>query len=126
MTLSLHDTLPVSGRGRDRPCPGVVHEDSQAPAAGGAVSGGTRVDRGGREPPGRSPAAPGRPHRAAARADRGGQIVRGVAAAHLRRWPRTPRSEEHTSELQSLMRISYAVFGLKQKTTMSAVLIQQY
>src|SRR3546814_5182557 len=28
-----------------------------------------------------------------------------------------PRSEEHTSELQSLMRISYAVFSLKQKTT---------
>src|SRR3546814_8985137 len=27
-----------------------------------------------------------------------------------------PRSEEHTSELQSLMRISYAVFGLKKKT----------
>src|SRR3546814_3748520 len=26
------------------------------------------------------------------------------------------RSEEHTSELQSLMRISYAVFFLKQKT----------
>src|SRR3546814_9807735 len=30
-------------------------------------------------------------------------------AAHL-------RSEEHTSELQSLMRISYAVFCLKKKT----------
>src|SRR3546814_3436519 len=30
------------------------------------------------------------------------------AAAH-------PRSEEHTSELQSLMRISYAVFCLKKK-----------
>src|SRR3546814_3955389 len=29
--------------------------------------------------------------------------------------PRNPRSEEHTSELQSLMRISYAVFCLKQK-----------
>src|SRR3546814_8227139 len=29
----------------------------------------------------------------------------------------TPRSEEHTSELQSLMRISYAVFCLKKKTT---------
>src|SRR3546814_4351985 len=28
----------------------------------------------------------------------------------------TPRSEEHTSELQSLMRISYAVFCLKKKT----------
>src|SRR3546814_3530418 len=27
----------------------------------------------------------------------------------------TARSEEHTSELQSLMRISYAVFCLKQK-----------
>src|SRR3546814_4204129 len=32
-------------------------------------------------------------------------------------WPRLlhPRSEEHTSELQSLMRISYAVFCLKKK-----------
>src|SRR3546814_1741322 len=29
------------------------------------------------------------------------------------------RSEEHTSELQSLMRISYAVFCLKKKTTTS-------
>src|SRR3546814_10455672 len=28
-----------------------------------------------------------------------------------------PRSEEHTSELQSLMRISYAVFCLKKNTT---------
>src|SRR3546814_8320327 len=27
-----------------------------------------------------------------------------------------PRSEEHTSELQSIMRISYAVFCLKNKT----------
>src|SRR3546814_6808103 len=39
---------------------------------------------------------------------------------HLRSWLRcggTPpaRSEEHTSELQSLMRISYAVFCLKKK-----------
>src|SRR3546814_3742948 len=29
------------------------------------------------------------------------------------------RSEEHTSELQSLMRISYAVFCLKKKTTLN-------
>src|SRR3546814_2705349 len=29
----------------------------------------------------------------------------------------TSRSEEHTSELQSLMRISYAVFCLKKKNT---------
>src|SRR3546814_5482682 len=30
--------------------------------------------------------------------------------------PKLRRSEEHTSELQSLMRISYAVFCLKKKT----------
>src|SRR3546814_6805694 len=36
--------------------------------------------------------------------------------SRLRRFPRRPyRSEEHTSELQSLMRISYAVFCLKTK-----------
>src|SRR3546814_8278435 len=42
---------------------------------------------------------------------RGGAVVIGPAhlvAAH--------RSEEHTSELQSLMRISYAVFCLKKNT----------
>src|SRR3546814_9437604 len=31
------------------------------------------------------------------------------------------RSEEHTSELQSLMRISYAVFCLKKKTSKNGV-----
>src|SRR3546814_10498312 len=31
--------------------------------------------------------------------------------------PAPKRSEEHTSELQSLMRISYAVFCLKKKNT---------
>src|SRR3546814_3125765 len=36
-----------------------------------------------------------------------------VSAAHI------SRSEEHTSELQSLMRISYAVFCLKKKNTKS-------
>src|SRR3546814_3490710 len=39
-----------------------------------------------------------------ARIRRGGEAI----------W-RKPRSEEHTSELQSLMRISYAVFCLKKK-----------
>src|SRR3546814_9253466 len=34
----------------------------------------------------------------------------------LRRLIDAKRSEEHTSELQSLMRISYAVFCLKKKT----------
>src|SRR3546814_1964497 len=31
-------------------------------------------------------------------------------------FPQAERSEEHTSELQSLMRLSYAVFCLKKKT----------
>src|SRR3546814_9217255 len=34
--------------------------------------------------------------------------------------PLTGRSEEHTSELQSLMRISYAVFCLKKKTNIES------
>src|SRR3546814_4139658 len=37
------------------------------------------------------------------------------ACKSSRRLLRTHRSEEHTSELQSLMRISYAVFCLKKK-----------
>src|SRR3546814_10407600 len=35
----------------------------------------------------------------------------------LRKIDLAPRSEEHTSELQSLMRISYAVFRSKKKKT---------
>src|SRR3546814_5556990 len=35
------------------------------------------------------------------------------------RYKTVARSEEHTSELQSLMRISYAVFCLKKKSTHS-------
>src|SRR3546814_5417128 len=58
-----------------------------------------------RNPPARvlrNPAIRGARHRGAAR-------PRSIA-------PRAPyRSEEHTSELQSLMRISYAVFCLKKK-----------
>src|SRR3546814_10439885 len=40
---------------------------------------------------------------------------RPVARTPRRNEPRRTRSEEHTSELQSLMRISYAVFCLKKK-----------
>src|SRR3546814_10831541 len=36
-----------------------------------------------------------------------------------------PRSEEHTSELQSLMRISYAVFCLKKKKLQNTTYTQQ-
>src|SRR3546814_3884301 len=38
---------------------------------------------------------------------------------HLARLKAVGRSEEHTSELQSLMRISYAVFCLKKKQIIS-------
>src|SRR3546814_4880156 len=37
----------------------------------------------------------------------------------------TERSEEHTSELQSLMRISYAVFCLKKKKTKTQIFLQR-
>src|SRR3546814_2936095 len=40
-------------------------------------------------------------------------------------WYRASRSEEHTSELQSLMRISYAVFCLKKTKTKSERSTQQ-
>src|SRR3546814_8917234 len=39
--------------------------------------------------------------------------------------PRSTRSEEHTSELQSLMRISYAVFCLKKKKNKIICIIQK-
>src|SRR3546814_9181161 len=46
-------------------------------------------------------------------------LVRGVGVVRRdevdREFLLLPRSEEHTSELQSLMRISYAVFCLKKK-----------
>src|SRR3546814_2707050 len=37
-----------------------------------------------------------------------------------------PRSEEHTSELQSLMRISYAVFCLKKTTNKKRINTAQH
>src|SRR3546814_1043142 len=53
--------------------------------------------------------------------DRAWRVVileRPARPAHAR------RSEEHTSELQSLMRISYAVFCLKKKTPTSTHQLQ--
>src|SRR3546814_1870266 len=55
------------------------------------------------------------------RDDRTGFIISGhgrdEALRRMRDRGDNPRSEEHTSELQSLMRISYAVFCLKKKKT---------
>src|SRR3546814_9485807 len=60
-------------------------------------------------------------HPAAGRQVVGKAVVHDVAGAKAGgeqrplQAPETGRSEEHTSELQSLMRISYAVFCLKKK-----------
>src|SRR3546814_6787102 len=61
------------------------------------------------------------PHRPCARQHIAGHIdppraAEGQGCALGRRHRPCGRSEEHTSELQSLMRISYAVFCLKKKT----------
>src|SRR3546814_1397195 len=62
----------------------------------------------------------GHPHRSHSllRRSRGCSPSQAARAAFIRARPvmaREARSEEHTSELQSLMRISYAVFCLKKK-----------
>src|SRR3546814_7087001 len=49
--------------------------------------------------------------------DRSTGEILGPAAQAARGTLERIRSDEHTSELQSLMRISYAVFCLKKKTT---------
>src|SRR3546814_3155010 len=41
-------------------------------------------------------------------------------------WCAAIRSEEHTSELQSLMRSSYAVFSLKKKNDTPTLLVQSH
>src|SRR3546814_3962097 len=61
----------------------------------------------------RRPECPSRRHGPIEAAGEGWRYFQGRASRHLR--GHTERSEEHTSELQSLMRISYAVFCLKKK-----------
>src|SRR3546814_7928030 len=54
-------------------------------------------------------------------------VMRGLADEHEDRHyllvDGIDRSEEHTSELQSLMRISYAVFCLQKKNTHNNILL---
>src|SRR3546814_5234269 len=69
-------------------------------AAGCRRDAGAAGTAGGAESPARARRAPGKPPSGR---------VSGRRESHA-------RSEEHTSELQSLMRISYAVFCLKKKT----------
>src|SRR3546814_5876535 len=56
-----------------------------------------------------------RPETSASRRWRTTSVVRACQSAKFSGFTAVTRSEEHTSELQSLMRISYAVFCLKKK-----------
>src|SRR3546814_3051449 len=88
---------PQSPAGRV-PASGTRHRDSRRQSASR------------RDWPGRSPAPAPAPPAAAISGSRERRPVQSRSATAL-----SARSEEHTSELQSLMRISYAVFCLKKK-----------
>src|SRR3546814_2418230 len=93
LLLAAHDTVEVGARvmGGGRRCRGQDQEQAKGQLV--ALHGDTPLA-----------------HCGAARASRirDCRVSRSVA-------PRRIRSEEHTSELQSLMRLSYAVFCLKKK-----------
>src|SRR3546814_4280307 len=97
-TLSLHDALPIWRR-RAAPASSNTRGHCRGTAAGRY--------KGRRPPYSRIPWPPGRPRSAPGSA--------APPRPWTDRWYPTCRSEEHTSELQSLMRISYAVFCLKKK-----------
>src|SRR3546814_10506372 len=95
-TLSLHDALPIFDDRRARPA-GVVFLRFRIEVGLLEVA---------QRRPDQDPALVVRLQRAAGR---------GVEVGQLRqRHVHAERSEEHTSELQSLMRISYAVLCLKK------------
>src|SRR3546814_9143189 len=113
-TLFPYTTL-FRSRHHRRPDADRAGREVAVPLGPGAGAGGglpaapaTRRPARGGEPARREPAR--RARRAGATAERRRRPAPG--ADRLRR-----RSEEHTSELQSLMRISYAVFCLKKKNT---------
>src|SRR3546814_1558458 len=81
-------------------CDGAGGTPARAEHAGDSLSG--RADRSDRVP-----CLSGKGFRREAAGDEG--------KGRTRRFPHLLRSEEHTSELQSLMRTSYAVFCLKKK-----------
>src|SRR3546814_3106082 len=96
-----HPAEPAGGR--QLRAFGVRGEPAQQPRLSGVHA----AEPGGRDPRRERAADHGGPGAAHPRRD-----------DHLSQQPdaERPRSEEHTSELQSLMRISYAVFCLKKKT----------
>src|SRR3546814_9003903 len=97
-TRSLHDALPIGG----------------AEAAGEGIETGRHAAS---LVAGRAGVLHG--NRTYVLADDDGQITETHSVSAGLDYPGVGRSEEHTSELQSLMRISYAVFCLKKKTPSS-------
>src|SRR3546814_2892252 len=98
-----HDAQPARRLGRrlrSRRAKGTARRADRAVARARRLVGGDRDGTGA-----------GVDRRAAVARRRAGPAC-GRAGADL--WPAAARSEEHTSELQSLMRISYAVFCLKK------------
>src|SRR3546814_4982816 len=90
-----------------------------------------RAEHGGQFLAGRRPQRAHRDPGVAQRADDGLGILAAVVDDHqaqrlFRVLRHAGRSEEHTSELQSLMRISYAVFCLKKKTYILSLTIWIY
>src|SRR3546814_2213871 len=63
------------------------------------------------------------PHR---RSPAPAETTRPRPGSRVARAPARERSEEHTSELQSLMRISYAVFCLKKKNKRTSTTTHSY
>src|SRR3546814_4888173 len=94
-----HDTISPAGTKRD-----------PAPALPAAMN-----DEPVRACPHRGKHAGDRSTRRASVESRGNDDQKRLISVSPRRARGSPRSEEHTSELQSLMRTSYAVFCLKKK-----------
>src|SRR3546814_4995525 len=95
----------------------------------GAVPHPRRADRGGRFRPRRGP-ADGADHRRAGDAEAQRPDPAGLRPVRdprsLRRPGAVHRTEEHTSELQSLMRISYDVYCLTKKNYTKTLSNRQY
>src|SRR3546814_12439158 len=88
-TLPLHDALPISALAAEFRAAGIDVDRPMAATCGSGITAAVLVF--------------------------GAHLLGRRAALYDGSWTEWGRSEEHTSELQSLMRISYAVFCLKKK-----------
>src|SRR3546814_10144260 len=104
---TLHKPAGAKGAKKD----GKVATGDKKVIKASEVSSSWTDDSGRKKPAAKADAPPASPSRDGWRA--GGKAGKGAKGGNARG---RGRSEEHTSELQSLMRISYAVFCLNKKT----------